>query len=1014
MILQKFLFFTAFLFLQHRALLAQITVSNSMTPQQLVQNVLLGQGVQASNITFSGDPLQIGYFSGNSSIGISNGILLASGDVNVAVGPNDQGGSTTFVNNNNTDNDLEAVANFEINDPSILEFDFIPTGDTVRFKYVFSSEEYLEFVGSFNDAFGFFISGPGINGPFSNNAENIALIPGTTTPVTINNVNDAVNSAYYVDNGDGATSPYDSDPFYVQFDGFTVILEAVRAVQCGETYHIKLAVGDALDNALESCVFLQAGSFFSNGVVVSIISATGDSTVVEGCADATFNFTRVDTTGDVTIHYEISGNAINGTDYSFIADSVTILQGQTTASLTVSPFADTLVEGTDTITIAVYNVTECGDTIVEQASLYILEDYTLDVSAADAVSNCPGDTVPLEAFANGGVAPYYFLWSNGDSSSATYVSPNSTDTFFVTVTDSCAISSTVDTVIVTMQVIPVLLSVSNDTVVYCPNDTVPLSAIASAGVGNGYQYMWNTGDNSSSITVYPANDTVFHVTATDACGTDSISDSIVISFSIPQLNLAVSNDTTSGCKGKAVVLTASGSSGTPPYSYNWSNGNSGSPVTVNPSSDSIFYVTVTDACGAAPVSDSIKVTMAIPPLNLTVSNDTIVDCPGDNASVNALVSSGTPPYSYLWSTGATASSITVSPMVNTTYFVTVTDPCGAVPVSDSIKVSIQTFPPVILTLSDDTTVNCPGDTVLLSSAVNGGAPPYSYLWSNNETTISIEVFPVAATEFFITVTDKCGRDTLDSVAVTVPVYPDLVPLAINASLPCPGDSEYVAVMVTGGTGNGYSFLWNNGSTSDSIYVSPGITTDFIVTVSDGCGTTATDTATLAVPVFNPILVTASEYDTICSGDTIMLKATATGGNGVYSFSWSGSGSIIGNSSSSPVSVPLSTGFYNVTATDQCGNNNDDETLVRLEDCKVVPPNIFTPDGDNMNQYFIIRNLEKHQNSSLAVFNRWGKKVYESPDYKNDWNGNGANEGVYFYILTLSNGEKYNGNVTITR
>lgn len=916
------------------SLFAQISINTGLTPQQLVQNVLLGPGVQVSNISFSGDPLQIGSFSGNSSVGISSGILMASGDVNVAAGPNNSSGSTMTVINFNTDNDLNIIAGFQINDPSILQFDFIPTGDTVRFKYVFSSEEYLEFVGSYNDAFGFFISGPGISGPYSNNAKNIALIPGTSTPVTINNVNDAVNSAYYVNNGDGSTAPYDTDPFYVQFDGLTVVLEAVQAVQCGQTYHIKLAIGDALDNALESGVFLQAGSFSSNGVVVSVVTATGDSSIVEGCADATFSFTRIDTIGDLTIHYQIGGNAVNGSDYAFIPDSVTLLQGQTTTNLIVSPLDDSLAEGIDTMTITIYNITECGDTLIEEASLLILENYTILVNAANATSTCPGDSITLTAIASDGVAPYYYQWSNGASGNTTMVAPIATDTFYVTVTDSCSISATIDTVIVTMIINPVQLNISNDTVLYCPGDTVLLSAQASSGSGNGYQYAWSTGSGGNMVSVYPVADTIFYVTVTDGCGADSATDSVVVTFTIPQLNLSLSNDTVVECPGNTATLNATGGGGTVPYSYDWSNGNSTAVNVVNPNENSTYYVTLTDACGAAPVTDSIKV-------------------------------------------------------------------------------NIQAFPPLDINLSGDTSVICSGDMVLLSSVITGGASPYTYSWSTGANNSTINVSPLNTIKYFLTVTDKCGRDTIDSVMVTVPVYPPLLPLAEDNAVDCPGDSQTVFSTPAGGTGTGYTFLWSTGSTNDTILVSPPGIAEYFVTVTDDCGTMAADSAVLTVPVFQTINVIASDHDTVCTGDTIILNATAGGGGGTYAFAWSGTGSVfvVFNQMQS---VPLSSGNYNVTVTDQCGNAETDNTWINIEDCKIVIPNIFTPNGDGLNQYFFVQNLEKNYPASLVIFNRWGIKIYENADYKNDWNGENVSDGVYFYILTTANGVNYNGTVTIVK
>ena len=142
---------------------AQLIVDNTVNATDAVQNILLGGGVDISNITFSGDDNQIGSFnSENSNIGLNSGVVLATGDVGVAIGPNNAGGSGLGGGNFGVnDPDLDQLSTFDTNDAAILEFDFVPNGDSVVFRYVFSSEEYNEYVcGSVNDAFGFFLSGP--------------------------------------------------------------------------------------------------------------------------------------------------------------------------------------------------------------------------------------------------------------------------------------------------------------------------------------------------------------------------------------------------------------------------------------------------------------------------------------------------------------------------------------------------------------------------------------------------------------------------------------------------------------------------------------------------------------------------------------------------------------------------------------------------------------------------------------------------------------------------------------
>jgi hypothetical protein len=229
-----------------------LLLDNSQTATSLVQNVLLGGGVAVSNITFNGMNgnavyEQLAAFnSANANVGIGNGVFMATGGTNVAMGPNNYENAEVPLWSSYSDGDLQNLAGgSEIFDAAVLEFDFVPSGNQVSFNFVFASEEYLEFVDEYNDVFGFFLSGPGISG-----AQNIALIPGTSTAISINTLNDQDYSNYYVDNGDGNTFPYNSDDSYIQFDGFTTPITASATVQCGQQYHIKLAVGDALDTFL--------------------------------------------------------------------------------------------------------------------------------------------------------------------------------------------------------------------------------------------------------------------------------------------------------------------------------------------------------------------------------------------------------------------------------------------------------------------------------------------------------------------------------------------------------------------------------------------------------------------------------------------------------------------------------------------------------------------------------------------------------------------------------------------
>ena len=256
---------------------AQLVVDNTtQTPKQLVQNVVIGQGVSVSNIKYNGTVAnanvvsdQVGFFSNGltTNIGLNSGIILSTGNAIIAKGPNDTALGTLPTSNPFTgDNDLYILSNNQsIQNVAILEFDFIPTGNKLSFNFVFASDEYPEFVNdTYNDTFGFFLSGPGITGPFTGGAKNIALIPTTTLPVSINNLNNGnfnagpcENCQYYVNN-EGGTS--------IQYDGFTTVLAANSDVICGQTYHIKLAIANVGDNNYDSAVFIEGASFSSPAI----------------------------------------------------------------------------------------------------------------------------------------------------------------------------------------------------------------------------------------------------------------------------------------------------------------------------------------------------------------------------------------------------------------------------------------------------------------------------------------------------------------------------------------------------------------------------------------------------------------------------------------------------------------------------------------------------------------------------------------------------------------------------
>ncbi|MCH2224232.1 MAG: SprB repeat-containing protein, partial [Crocinitomicaceae bacterium] len=245
-----------------------INVSGGLTANDMA-TILLGTNVTISNAQFTGGANSSGAFTqGVSGFPIADGVLLTTGTLNNAVGPNN---ATDITGNNGQpgDSDLDAlIPGFQTYDATVLEFDITSNCTELSLEYIFASEEYLEYgCSSFNDVFGFFISGPGYS-----TLTNIALVPGTTTPVSIDNVIDnppncVSNPAFYVDNPPGTNG--------IQYDGRTVLLTAQAVIQPCQTYHIKIAIADAGDSILDSGIFLKGGGVNctnSNLDVTSVIT----------------------------------------------------------------------------------------------------------------------------------------------------------------------------------------------------------------------------------------------------------------------------------------------------------------------------------------------------------------------------------------------------------------------------------------------------------------------------------------------------------------------------------------------------------------------------------------------------------------------------------------------------------------------------------------------------------------------------------------------------------------------
>ncbi len=618
---------------------SQLVTSPGASPTALVQNVLLGPGVTVSNISYNGSPAAISQFTATgTNLGISQGIVMTTGTtVNNGAGPHGPNNQS----NAGLDNGVggsgllsSIIGGVQTFNAAILEFDFVPYSDTVRFKYVFGSEEYPEFAppnnSTYNDVFGFFISGPGIAG-----AQNIARLPNGSI-VSINNVNQITNSSFYNNNGDGSSSPQNSSPFYIQYDGFTDVLEAVSRVQCGKTYHLILAIADVGDGIYDSGIFLEANSLSSKTPVsithtLSQQAFSDPNLMAEGCVSATVTLERGtnNLSSPLTIPINVSGTATMGTDYSNIPNSITFAAGQTTTSFTFNAFNDAIVEGQETLILSFPIMDPCGNITPIVINLGIADVQPTAVTVADQTLTCPGDNVTLSATVTGGVPPFTYLWNTGETTQSIQVSPSSTTSYSVVVTDNCTGQSANGSGTVNVPIFsPLVLNETADISEICPYIPATLEANPSGGAGN-YSYQWsvsggqNLGTGATQV-VTPSQTTTYLVTVTDQCGNQNNAD-VLYTILSPPLVLTMSPNV-EVCPGDSALISVQASGGYGQYFYNWpALGKNVPQVWVKPSQTTTYEVIVSDECQTFEVNGFTTVFVISPTANFEVVSQTLFD-----------------------------------------------------------------------------------------------------------------------------------------------------------------------------------------------------------------------------------------------------------------------------------------------------------------------------------------------------------------------------------------------------
>lgn len=869
LVLSIFLLQTAF---------SQITTSINPTIAQM-QALLQGNGVVVTGLNITCPAGAYATFNNGSAAlgGLNSGILLTTGTASNVGGPPTIDNSTSAGGGGSAlGNSLSGGTTY---DGCYINFLITPACSTLSISYVFASEEYPEYVNfGANDVFGFVISGPNPSGG-NYNQTNIAVLPGTSTPVSIDNVNNGTANAGPCTN----CGYYIADPPGLVYDGKTTVLTASTTVTPCQTYTMTIGVWDVFDGYFDSGVFLDV-----NG-----LSCVGSPTLVASVTPSVICSPQ-------TVTLSVTGGIASGS-YTWSAGASGGLAATNGSVVTANPSATT------TYTLKYSDINTCpGVPLVETTTLTYTTLPAFTVTKSPAGNICSGQSATLTA--NGGAGTYSWTASTGLSSttgSVVVASPTTTTTYTVTkMVGSCSVST-----VVTVNVNPPITAVVTPSLTsICTGQTATL--VASGGTT--YTWTASSGANppsTATVTVTPGSTTTYTVkAATGTCTSQAIA---TVSITTAP-TITVTPVSTNICSGQSATLTVTG--GAAPYNWTASSGTnpaSGTTAVVSPTTTTTYTViSGSGSCTTSAVS-TVSIT-SVPTITLTPANTSI--CTGQSATLT--VTGGSAPYVWTASSGTNppnGSTAVVSPTANTTYTVmSGSGTCTAIAVSD---VSITTAPTVSISPASSTI--CSGQSVTLTTS--GGAAPYNWTASsgaNPPTGSTAIVSPTTSTTYTVlSGSGTCTASAVADVSVTPNVTITITPA--NTTI-CPGGTG--TLVASGAT----SYVWLPGLNNiATLTASPASTTNYTIIGTTGPCTNST-TATLSVNIVSTSVAATS--NTYCVGGA---SVTLTG-SGATTYSWDPP---FGLSSTSGVTVtasPTVTTTYTLTGTTGSCNSS---TVVTI----TVPP-----------------------------------------------------------------------------
>lgn len=1017
-----------------------ITMDGIVDDQTIIDNIATSQMTVTIDTIICNEG-QYGVFGGvNTNLGMEKGLLLTTGSIANAIGPN-FGFNVDENQGAPGDHDLDSLsaADNPSLDACVVEVDvFVPT-DELTFEYIFASEEYAEYANSiFNDIFAFLVSGPGITGePSLGGQENIALIPGTDIPVEINSINHVNNWQYYRSNEVDESNPLTPGGKSIKYDGMTTdylgikkTLTARKKVTPCETYHLKLAIGDRVDNAFDSGVFIseiQGGTpTLATNYFSGIDYLVEECTVVPDQIIVAIPLPESDVT-----FYEvlIGGTATLGVDYTLdMPDTISFAPGETQYVFPISPITDGITEGVETIEISLTRDFGCGQFIYSTLVIELRDELFVDIlSGQDSAFVCEGGGA-VQLNANG--ANQYAWTPSAIFDDNTISDPLATPlaSGYIRVDGFLGICNDRDSIWLEITDPELELNVFGDTT-FCEGGSVVLNA--SNNVSNtNLDWTPSIGiDNPDlpNVVAAPTENTTY-VASVSLLGC-SASDSVTIQVDAFDFPMVIADDTI--CQNSSIplanniVVTNTNYLWTP--DINLDPGPSVSGPVASPDVNTTYTLLATSDRGYCDQSQSVSITVL--PANVEiVEPDSVYICRGESIVINS--ESTTDGVGQTWTPNLNLTvidneTIEVSPQVTTTYLATLE--VGECTVFDSITVVVDSLPDLSLQVIPNKEEYCIGDTITILSSPydNLNYPFIDFDWmpvagSVTPTTNPILVTVVGGNTTYTRAVNN--RECLGYSEISIEVAEDFSLLPIPAQSICPGDDAELLVQ---SDGTMIEVVWvdqdgNTVGSGNPILVSPDNTTTYEA-IAAGPGNCFINTTAAQVSIFDPTIVTevqvVAENGTVVAPTeifeneniTLQVNTNPTLANATYE--WLLDGTVFQTTNTPMTSVFAApsveeeqTVEFEVQITDDNGCAAMGVISVLIQPNKEVAlPNVFTPNSDNTNDYFTFVGGSATNPPVIIefkVYNRWGQLVYDNENPSQGWdgkqNGEDAPADVYIY------------------